>query len=79
MRLWPGARDLLPWLAPLDGILQNGNTAMNWLSRHKNGESISSLIGTGATAMENEEIQEGASLKAKNVSPGAVINDGYLG
>jgi hypothetical protein len=29
--------------------------------------------------MKNEEIQEGESLNAKNVSPGAVINDGYLG
>jgi hypothetical protein len=53
-------------------MLETGNTAINWLEKYKNGESISAIIGASATAMELEE-------KYPEVSPGAVVREGYLG
>jgi predicted glutamate--cysteine ligase len=72
LRCLPAANPFLPWLAPLDQMLETGNTAINWLEMYKNGESISAIIGAGATAMELEE-------KYPEVSPGALVREGYLG
>ncbi|WP_216904963.1 glutamate--cysteine ligase [Synechococcus sp. CCY 9618] len=43
------------WLAPLEGLLAQGNQAMGWLARHGHGESIGAIIGSEAAALGKRE------------------------
>ncbi|MFM7674994.1 MAG: glutamate--cysteine ligase [Synechococcus sp.] len=42
-------------LAPLRAVLQEGNQAMRWLRRHREGESIAAIVAADARAMEDWE------------------------
>ena len=49
-------------LQPLHTLVQNGNTAMQWLERHARGESIASIVATDAAALEQQEALLAAAL-----------------
>ena len=52
---WGQGHSAHAWLSPLEGLLERGNTAMRWVQRHRNGESISTILQTEIAAMEREE------------------------
>ena len=54
--------DLGATLQPLHTLLQNGNTAMQWLERHARGEAIASIVATDAAALEQQEARLAAAL-----------------
>jgi predicted glutamate--cysteine ligase len=42
-------------LAPLHGLLDQGNTAMRWLERHRRGESVAAILAGATAALEERE------------------------
>ena len=42
-------------LAPLQGLMSHGNTAMDWLARHAVGESIADIVAADAAALAHRE------------------------
>ena len=42
-------------LAPLEGLLRNGNQAMRWLARHRGGEAIADIVASDAAALALRE------------------------
>lgn len=55
LQSWGQGHSAHAWLSPLEGLLESGNTAMRWVQRHRNGESISTILQTEIAAMEREE------------------------
>ena len=55
LQSWGQGHSAHAWLSPLEGLLERGNTAMRWVQRHRNGESISTILQTEIAAMEREE------------------------
>lgn len=55
LQSWGQGHSAHAWLSPLEGLLERGNTAMRWVQRHRNGESISTILKTEIAAMEREE------------------------
>jgi predicted glutamate--cysteine ligase len=49
-------------LQPLEGLLQQGNTAISWLRRHRAGESIAAIVASDAAALERQEVALAAAL-----------------
>ncbi|MFM7635507.1 MAG: glutamate--cysteine ligase [Cyanobacteriota bacterium] len=62
--LAPLARELRlnTTLLPLHDLLQEGNTALQWLRRHRRGETISSIVARDAAALEQQEALLAAAL-----------------
>ena len=50
-------RGLAEALAPLQGLLADGNQAMRWLRRHRRGESIASIVAAAAAELAEREAQ----------------------
>ncbi len=48
--------DIFELLQPIEFVLTNGNQAMRWLNSYSKGASIQSLLQTGISEMEQEEI-----------------------
>lgn len=44
-------------LAPLQGLLEQGNTAMRWLEQHRRGEPIAAIVASAAAALAEREDQ----------------------
>jgi hypothetical protein len=42
-------------LAPLADVLARGNEAMVWLARHRNGESVATIVAGEAAALAERE------------------------
>ncbi len=63
-RMAPLARELEleATLEPLHVLLQQGNTAMQWLERHGRGESIAAIVASDAAALERQEASLAAAL-----------------
>ena len=55
LQRWGQGHSAHAWLSPLEGLLERGNTAMRWMQRHRNGESISTILQTEIATMEREE------------------------
>ena len=55
LQRWGQGHSAHAWLSPLEGLLERGNTAMRWVQRHRNGESISTILQTEIATMEREE------------------------
>ena len=55
LQSWGQGHSAHAWLSPLEGLLERGNTAMRWVQRHRNGESISTILQTEIATMEREE------------------------
>ena len=51
----------MAWLDRLPALLERGNTAMQWLQRHRSGESISAILSAEIEAMEalEQDLLEG--------------------
>ena len=63
-RMAPLARELEleATLKPLHLLLQEGNTAMQWLERHGRGEAIAAIVASDAAALERQEASLAAAL-----------------
>jgi len=55
-------------LAPLQALLRDGNTAMDWLRRQRNGETIAAIVASAASALERREAALAAALVTDPVS-----------
>ena len=55
MSQWGQQQSALTWLERLPRLLQQGNTAMQWIERHRHGESISAILRADAQAMARQE------------------------
>jgi predicted glutamate--cysteine ligase len=53
---------LVEVLAPLQAVLERGNTAMCWLQRHQRGESVAAIVAAAAAELAEREEQLSAWL-----------------
>jgi predicted glutamate--cysteine ligase len=57
------------WLAPLQGVLEQGNQAMQWLAAHRAGTAVAPLIAASAAAMAQRDDQLNAELATERLRP----------
>ncbi|MCP9850600.1 glutamate--cysteine ligase [Cyanobium sp. Morenito 9A2] len=62
-------RGLTAVLAPVAEILNHGNQAMRWLERHRQGESITTILSSAIVAMVDEESALDARLATVSAGP----------
>ncbi|TGG90938.1 MAG: glutamate--cysteine ligase [Aphanocapsa feldmannii 277cV] len=61
------------WLAPLDKLLSQGNTAMRWLALHRSGQSVAAIIVDATAAMVRQEEQQSMALCGESGVPFEMI------
>ena len=61
LKTWGDEQPAMAWLDRLPALLERGNTAMQWLQRHRSGESISAILSAEIEAMEalEQDLLEG--------------------